>query len=166
MHTSKAPKSLPTLNTTLPPLAIANIPSTFSLIKPTWITTLLSIPLLEVDPVLFAFLLKPLHGLLNQPHSGGFTLDLKCTWSALEFKWTWKALEVHSAVLVKNGVHTKVKVSSFGVNLSVYWENTTLHVFNQNVCEDKSSRTSAKHDFPFIDNSLLEQCQNKRIAMR
>ena len=34
-----------------------------------------------------------------------------------------------------------------------------------NVCEDKSRRTIAKSYFPFIDNSLLEQCQNKRITM-
>ena len=40
-----------------------------------------------------------------------------------------------------------------------------MHVFTQNVCEDKSLRTIAKSDFPFIDNSLLEQCQNKRITM-
>ena len=39
-------------------------------------------------------------------------------------------------------------------------------MFNQNACEDKSRRTTAKRDFPFIDNSLLEQCQNKRIPMR
>ena len=38
-------------------------------------------------------------------------------------------------------------------------------VFTQNVCEDKSRRTIAKSDFPFIDNSHLEQCQNKRITM-
>ena len=40
-----------------------------------------------------------------------------------------------------------------------------MHVFTQNVCEDKSRRSIAKSDFPFIDNSLLEQCQNKRITM-
>ena len=40
-----------------------------------------------------------------------------------------------------------------------------MDVFTQNVCEDKSRRTIAKSDFPFIDNSLLEQCQNKRITM-
>ena len=40
-----------------------------------------------------------------------------------------------------------------------------MHVFTQNVCEDKSGRTIAKSDFSFIDNSLLEQCQNKRITM-
>ena len=40
-----------------------------------------------------------------------------------------------------------------------------MHVFTQNVCEDKSRRTIAKSDFPFIDNSHLQQCQNKRITM-
>ena len=40
-----------------------------------------------------------------------------------------------------------------------------MHVFTRNVCEDKSRRTIAKSDFPFIDNSLLEQYQNKRITM-
>ena len=40
-----------------------------------------------------------------------------------------------------------------------------MHLFTQNVCEDKSCRNIAKSDFPFIDNSLLEQCQNKRITM-
>ena len=40
-----------------------------------------------------------------------------------------------------------------------------MHVFTQNVCEDKSGRAIAKSNFPFIDNSLLEQCQNKRITM-
>ena len=40
-----------------------------------------------------------------------------------------------------------------------------MHMFTQNVCEDKSRRTIAKSDLPFIDNSLLEQCQNKRITM-
>ena len=40
-----------------------------------------------------------------------------------------------------------------------------MNMFSQNVCEDKSRRTIAKSDFPFIDNSLLKQCQNKRIAM-
>ena len=36
----------------------------------------------------------------------------------------------------------------------------------QNICEGKSRRTNAKRDFQFIDNSLLEKCQNKRITMR
>ena len=45
-------------------------------------------------------------------------------------------------------------------------ENTALHVFNQNICEGKSRRTNAKRDFQFIDNSLLEKCQNKRTTMR
>ena len=40
-----------------------------------------------------------------------------------------------------------------------------MHVFTQNVCEDKSRRTIAKSDFPFINNSHLEQCQNKRVTM-
>ena len=40
-----------------------------------------------------------------------------------------------------------------------------MHVFSQNVCEDKSRRTIAKSEFPFIDNRQLEQCQNKRITM-
>ena len=40
-----------------------------------------------------------------------------------------------------------------------------MHAFTQSVCEDKSRRTTAKSDFPFIDNSHLEQCQNKRITM-
>ena len=40
-----------------------------------------------------------------------------------------------------------------------------MHVFTQNVCEDKNRRTIAKSDFLFIDNSHLEQCQNKRITM-
>ena len=40
-----------------------------------------------------------------------------------------------------------------------------MHVFTQNVCEDKSRRTIAKSDFLFIDNSHLEQCQNKTIIM-
>ena len=40
-----------------------------------------------------------------------------------------------------------------------------MHVFTQNVCEDKSRRTIAKSDFPFINNSNLEQCQNKRVTM-
>ena len=40
-----------------------------------------------------------------------------------------------------------------------------MQVFTQNVCEDKSRRTIAKSDFLFIDNSHLEQCQNKRITM-
>ena len=40
-----------------------------------------------------------------------------------------------------------------------------MHVFTQSVCEDKSRRTTAKSDFLFIDNSHLEQCQNKRITM-
>ena len=30
-------------------------------------------------------------------------------------------------------------------------------------CEYKSHSTIAKCDFPFIDNRLLQQCQNKRI---
>ena len=38
-------------------------------------------------------------------------------------------------------------------------------VFTQNVWEDKSRRIIANSDFPFIDNSHLEQCQNKRIRM-
>ena len=40
-----------------------------------------------------------------------------------------------------------------------------MHVFTQNACEDKSRTTIAKSDFLFIDNSHLEQCQNKRIIM-
>ena len=40
-----------------------------------------------------------------------------------------------------------------------------MQVFTQNVCEDKSHRTIAKSEFPFIDNRQLEQCQNKRIRM-
>ena len=40
-----------------------------------------------------------------------------------------------------------------------------MHVFTKNVCEDKSHRTIAKSEFPFIDNRQLEQCQNKRIRM-
>ena len=40
-----------------------------------------------------------------------------------------------------------------------------MHVFTQNVCEDKNRRTIAKSYFLFIDNSHLEQCQNKRITM-
>ena len=39
-----------------------------------------------------------------------------------------------------------------------------MHVFTQNVCQDKSRRTIAKSDFLFIDNSHLEQCLNKRIT--
>ena len=39
-----------------------------------------------------------------------------------------------------------------------------MHVFTQNVCEDKSRRTIAKSDFSIIDNNLLEQCQNKGIT--
>ena len=52
---------------------------------------------------------------------------------------------------MKNGVHSKVKVSSC------------------RTCASAKTRAVdyiAKRDFPFIDNSLLEQCQNKRIAMR
>ena len=70
-HTSQAPKSLTNFNATLLPLSIAKIPPSFSLIKPTLITTLLSIPVLEVDPVLLVFLLKPLFGLLNPLRSSG-----------------------------------------------------------------------------------------------
>ena len=40
-----------------------------------------------------------------------------------------------------------------------------MHVLTQNVYEDKNRRTIAKSDFLFIDNSHLEQCQNKRITM-
>ena len=36
----------------------------------------------------------------------------------------------------------------------------------KNICEGKSRRTNAKRDCQFIDNSLLEKCQNKRITMR
>ena len=40
-----------------------------------------------------------------------------------------------------------------------------MHVLTQNVYENKNRRTIAKSDFLFIDNSHLEQCQNKRITM-
>ena len=40
-----------------------------------------------------------------------------------------------------------------------------MHVFTQNVCEDKSRRTIAKSDSLFIDDSHLQQCQNKRKTM-
>ena len=40
-----------------------------------------------------------------------------------------------------------------------------MHVFTQNAYVGRSRRTIAKSDFPFIDNSHLERCQNKRITM-
>ena len=62
-------------------------------------------------------------------------------------------LEKHlkcTQLLSKNGVHTKVKVRIFGgINpyLGVYY--AAVHVFIQNVYEDRSRRTIAKRDFPF-----------------
>ena len=73
-NTSTAPKSFPTFNATLLPLTTANFPSSFSRIKPTLMTTLLSTSLLlEEDPgPVGAFLFKHLLGLKNPRRSSAF----------------------------------------------------------------------------------------------